>query len=74
MEQVAAELHMSVLPLRDDSGGDRSGVDQGPSPCHGVVHFPDPLLMLSSYGLISRVLYSIWICTFVSSLLIPLGS
>ena len=45
--QVGVDLHMPVLPVRDDHSGAGSGVDQGSNPCDEVVHHQDPLLDFS---------------------------
>lgn len=44
MMQVAVDLHMPVLPLRDHHRGARPGVDQGSDSCHEVVYLSDSML------------------------------
>lgn len=43
--QVAVVMYMPLLFVRNHNSGAGSGVDQGPYPCHGVVHFSDSLLI-----------------------------
>lgn len=37
---------MSLLFVLDGDSGDCAGADQSPDSCHGVVHFPDSLLIV----------------------------
>ncbi|KAJ8626587.1 hypothetical protein MRB53_019894 [Persea americana] len=43
---IAVVVYMPVLYLRDGTGGDSTGANQSPSPCHEVVYLSDPMLIL----------------------------
>lgn len=52
--RVAVDSDMPVLLVRDPASGVRSGADQSPPSRHGMVRFPDTLLIITNHKVDSR--------------------